>query len=71
VRQRRARGVGRELLRDLCAVCDAIAAKMKVESATTAVTMYAQFGFRIKSYTRKGPGTGTIMVRDAERSPMF
>ena len=67
VRQRRARGVGRELLRDLCAVCDAIAAKMKVESVQTAVSMYAQFGFQAKSYTRKGPGIGTIMVRDAKR----
>lgn len=65
VRQRRARGVGRELLRDLCAVCDAVAAKMKVESVMTAVSMYEQFGFETRSHTRKGPGVGAIMVRDA------
>lgn len=67
VRQRRARGVGRELLRDLCAVCDAIAAKMKVESVMTAVSMYEQLGFETKSHVRKGPGVGAIMVRPAIR----
>ena len=66
VRQRRARGVGRELLRDLCAACDAIAAKMKVESVMTAVSMYEQFGFETKSHVQKGPGIGAIMVRGAK-----
>ena len=63
VRARRARGVGRQLLRDLCAVCDAVAAPMKVDSVPTAVSMYGQFGFETRSYAQRGATYSTRMVR--------
>jgi hypothetical protein len=63
----RARGTGKQLIRDITGVCDRMGTSMKVESVVASVEFYMGLGFRVVRLVDAGPQTKSVMVRDVAR----
>jgi hypothetical protein len=63
----RARGSGKQLIRDITGVCDRMGTSMKVESVVASVEFYEGLGFQVKKVTRAGPQMKSIMVRTVNK----